>query len=49
VRDAARTAIAERFAQVAALAFAEQGTPILVGAPAPVEGRKPSGLFGRRR
>ena len=49
VRGAARTAIAERFAQIASLAFAEQGTPILVGAPAPVDERKSSGRFGRRR
>jgi hypothetical protein len=49
VRGAARKAIAECFAQVASLAFAEQGTPILGGAPAPVEEHKPSSLFGRRR
>ena len=49
VRGAARSAIAERFAQIASLAFGSQGTPTLVNAPAPVEERKPSGLFGRRR
>jgi pilus assembly protein CpaE len=49
VRGAARTAIAERFAQLASLAFAGQGTPILVGAQAPIDDHKQSGLFGRRR
>lgn len=49
VRGAARTVIAERFAQIASLAFAEQGTPILVGAAAQVDERKSSGIFGRRR
>jgi pilus assembly protein CpaE len=49
VRGAARTVIAERFAQIASLAFDEQGTPVLVGGPAPVEDRKSGGLFGRRR
>ncbi len=49
VRGAPRTAISERFAQIASLAFAERGTPVLVGGPAPVEERKAGGLFGRRR
>jgi pilus assembly protein CpaE len=49
VRGAARTLIAERFAQIASLAFAGQGTPIVVGAPAQVDDRKQTGLFGRRR
>jgi len=49
VRGAARTAIAERFAQIAALAFDEQGAPVLVGGPPPIEDRKSGGLFGRRR
>ena len=49
VRGAARTAIAERFAQIASMAFDEQGTPVLVGGPAPIEDRKSGGLFGRRR
>jgi pilus assembly protein CpaE len=48
VRGAVRTTIAERFAQIASLAFAEQGAPVLVGAAASVEERKQSGLFGRR-
>ncbi len=49
VRGAPRTAIAERFAQIAALAFASQGAPVLVNAAPPVEEKKASGLFGRRR
>ena len=51
VRGAARTIIAERFAQLASLAFAGQGTPVVVGAAAAahVDERKQSGLFGRRR
>ena len=50
VRGAPRTMIAERFAQIASLAFAGQGTPIVVGAaPAAPDDRKQSGLFGRRR
>ncbi|MGH2464683.1 MAG: AAA family ATPase, partial [Candidatus Limnocylindrales bacterium] len=49
VRGAAKTAIAERFAQIAALAFGSQGAPVLVNVAPPVEEKKPSGLFGRRR
>ncbi|MGH2513111.1 MAG: AAA family ATPase [Candidatus Limnocylindrales bacterium] len=49
VRGAARTVIAERFAQIASLAFDEQGTPVLVAGPPLIEDRKPGGLFGRRR
>jgi pilus assembly protein CpaE len=49
VRGAARTAIAERFAQIAALAFDDHGAPVRVGGPAPVEERKSGGRFGRRR
>ncbi len=49
VRGAARTLIAERFAQIASLAFAGQASPIVVGAPAQVDDRKQTGLFGRRR
>ena len=48
VRGAARTAIAERFAQIAALAFGSQGAPVLVNV-APAEEKKSSGRFGRRR
>jgi pilus assembly protein CpaE len=53
VRGAARTLIAERFAQIAALAFGSQGAPVLVNVAARAEekkaDKKPSGLFGRRR
>ena len=50
VRGAARTVLAERFAQIASLAFGGQGTPIVVGAPVThVDDRKQTGLFGRRR
>jgi pilus assembly protein CpaE len=53
VRGAAKTLIAERFAQIAALAFGSQGAPVLVNVGAPAEekkaDKKPSGLFGRRR
>jgi len=49
VRGAARTLIAERFAQVAALAFSNQGTPALVNAAASADDRRQGGRFGRRR
>jgi pilus assembly protein CpaE len=49
VRGAAKTVIAERFAQIAALAFGSHGTPARVNVAAPAEQKKPSGLFGRRR
>jgi pilus assembly protein CpaE len=49
VRGAARTVIAERFAQIASLAFAGQSTPVIVAAEAPDDDRKQTGLFGRRR
>ncbi len=49
VRGAAKTAIAERFAQIAALAFDEQGTPVLAGGPVLIEDRKSGSRFGRRR
>ena len=48
VRGAARTLIAERFAQVAALAFGNQGAPVLVNG-ASGDDRKQAGRFGRRR
>jgi pilus assembly protein CpaE len=48
VRGAAKTAIAERFAQIAALAFGEPGTPVLAGGPALIEDRKSGSRFGRR-
>jgi pilus assembly protein CpaE len=48
VRGAARTAIAERFAEIASLAFTAQGAPIPVGVGTPVEERKQGGRFGRR-
>ncbi len=47
VRGAARTLIAERFAQIASLAFASHGGPTLV-AQGGTDGRQ-SGRFGRRR
>ena len=49
VRGAARTTVAERFAQIASIAFADQGTPELVAPIAQAEERKRSRLFGRRR
>ncbi|MFI5199094.1 MAG: CpaE family protein, partial [Candidatus Limnocylindrales bacterium] len=49
VRGAAKTAIAERLAQIAALAFDEQGTPVLAGGPVLIEDRKSVSRFGRRR
>ena len=49
VRGAARTAIAERFAQIAALAFSSQPAPAAATATPTAEDRRQSSLFGRRR
>jgi len=48
VRGAARTAIAERFAQIAALAFSQDAAPAATARPT-AEDRRQSSLFGRRR
>jgi pilus assembly protein CpaE len=49
VRGAARTAIAERFAQISALAFSGQPAPTAATATPTPEDRRQSSLFGRRR
>ena len=49
VRGAARTAIAERFAQIAAMAFSSQAAPAAARATPTAEDRRQSSLFGRRR
>jgi pilus assembly protein CpaE len=49
VRGAARTAIAERFAQIAALAFSSQANLARATATPTAEDRRQSSRFGRRR
>ena len=49
VRGAARTAIAERFAQIASLAFSSQAAPTTIGVAPAADDRRQTGRFGRRR